>query len=87
MGLDTVELVFAVEREFDIEIPDAAAEKLATVGALHDFVVAELARLERADVSREIVFESLRKLICSQLGVTPDAAVPGARFVEDLHAD
>ena len=87
MGLDTVELVFAVEREFDIEIPDAAAEKLATVGALHEFVVAELTRLGRADVSREALFELLRDLICAQLGVAPEAVVPSARFVEDLDAD
>ena len=31
-SLDTVELVMAFEEEFDIEIPDEAAEKIATVG-------------------------------------------------------
>jgi acyl carrier protein len=31
-SLDTVELVMALEEEFDIEIPDEAAEKIATVG-------------------------------------------------------
>lgn len=31
-SLDTVELVMAFEEEFDIEIPDEDAEKLATVG-------------------------------------------------------
>ena len=31
-SLDTVELVMAFEEEFDIEIPDDAAEKIATVG-------------------------------------------------------
>lgn len=31
-SLDTVELVMAFEEEFDIEIPDEAAEKLNTVG-------------------------------------------------------
>lgn len=30
-SLDTVELVMALEEEFDIEIPDEAAEKIATV--------------------------------------------------------
>lgn len=31
-SLDTVELVMALEEEFKIEIPDEAAEKIATVG-------------------------------------------------------
>ena len=39
-SLDTVELVMAFEKEFDLDIPDEEAEKLRTVGAamsyLHD---------------------------------------------------
>jgi acyl carrier protein len=31
-SLDTVELVMAFEEEFDLEIPDEEAEKIATVG-------------------------------------------------------
>ena len=31
-SLDTVELVMALEEAFDIEIPDEAAESIATVG-------------------------------------------------------
>jgi len=31
-SLDVVELVMALEEKFDIEIPDADAEKIATVG-------------------------------------------------------
>ena len=31
-SLDTVELVMALEEEFDIEIPDEDAEKIKTVG-------------------------------------------------------
>lgn len=30
-SLDTVELVMALEEEFDIEIPDEQAEKIATI--------------------------------------------------------
>tara|TARA_B100000315_G_C14278240_1_gene451845 strand:+ start:261 stop:500 length:240 start_codon:yes stop_codon:yes gene_type:complete len=32
-SLDTVELVMALEEEFDLEIPDDEAEKLTTVGS------------------------------------------------------
>ncbi|MEO1560287.1 MAG: acyl carrier protein, partial [Cyanobacteria bacterium J06632_19] len=37
-SLDTVELVMALEEEFDIEIPDEAAEKIATVQAAVDHI-------------------------------------------------
>ncbi|MBD2311398.1 acyl carrier protein [Desertifilum sp. FACHB-1129] len=37
-SLDTVELVMALEEEFDIEIPDEAAEKIATVGQAVEFI-------------------------------------------------
>lgn len=37
-SLDTVELVMALEEEFDIEIPDEAAEAIATVQAAVDFI-------------------------------------------------
>ena len=37
-SLDTVELVMALEEEFDIEIPDEAAEQIATVKAAVDYI-------------------------------------------------
>ena len=37
-SLDTVELVMALEEEFDTEIPDADAEKVVTVGDVVDYI-------------------------------------------------
>lgn len=37
-SLDIVELVMALEEEFSIEIPDADAEKVATVGDVVDYI-------------------------------------------------
>ena len=37
-SLDTVELVMALEEEFDTEIPDEEAEKITTVPAAIDYV-------------------------------------------------
>ncbi|EMB6139261.1 acyl carrier protein [Proteus mirabilis] len=37
-SLDTVELVMALEEEFDIDIPDEEAEKITTVQAAIDYV-------------------------------------------------
>lgn len=39
-SLDTVELVMALEEEFDCEIPDEEAEKITTVQQAIDFIVA-----------------------------------------------
>lgn len=37
-SLDTVELVMALEEEFDIEIPDEAAEQIMTVQQTVDYI-------------------------------------------------
>jgi acyl carrier protein len=37
-SLDTVELVMAFEEEFDVEIPDDAAESIVTVGDAVKFI-------------------------------------------------
>ena len=37
-SLDTVELVMELEEEFDINIPDDAAEKIQTVGQAVEFI-------------------------------------------------
>ena len=42
-SLDTVELVMALEEEFDQEIPDEDAEKIRTVQDAIDYITANLA--------------------------------------------
>ncbi|MDF2489171.1 MAG: acyl carrier protein [Pseudomonas sp.] len=42
-SLDTVELVMALEEEFETEIPDEEAEKITTVQAAIDYVNAHQA--------------------------------------------
>jgi acyl carrier protein len=37
-SLDTVELVMALEEEFDVEIPDEDAEKIKTVGEAVSYI-------------------------------------------------
>ena len=37
-SLDIVELIMALEDEFDIEIPDEDAEKLTTISAAVDYI-------------------------------------------------
>lgn len=43
-SLDTVELVMALEDEFNMDIPDEEAEKLNTVGKAMDYILNTLAK-------------------------------------------
>ncbi len=41
-SLDIVELIMALEEEFDMEIPDEDAEKIATVGDVVEYIKARV---------------------------------------------
>jgi len=85
MGLDTVELVMAVEQEFSLEIPDSESAKLVSVGDLYRFVLQTLR--QRGDaVDDAVVWTKLTNLIVEQLGVRPEQVTPTARFIDDLGA-
>jgi acyl carrier protein len=43
-SLDTVELVMALEDEFEMDIPDEDAEKLTTVGKAIEYVLGHLGK-------------------------------------------
>ena len=44
MGLDSVELIMAVEEEFGIQIPNASVERIGTMADLHEQVRLQLNR-------------------------------------------
>ena len=86
MGLDTVELVMAIEEEFGIEIPNSDASKLAVLGDMHDYIIRALRqRGDTADEGR--VWERLSAVVVAQLGVRPDEVRRTAHIVHDLRAD
>ena len=87
MGLDTVELAFAIEAEFGLVIPDETAAKIITVGDMHAFLVSELAKRGSSTVDENTVYAKLREVICYHTGVKPEEVVPSARFVQDLRLD
>ena len=86
MGLDTVDLVIAVEKEFQIEISDGDAEKLGVLGDLHDYIVQAIR--QRGETPDELhIWERLKTVVVAQLGVRPDEVVRSAHIVQDLLAD
>ena len=86
MGLDTVELVMAIEEEFGIEIPNTDAPNLAVLGDMHDYIIRALR--QRGDAPEEgQVWERLSAVVVAQLGVRPDAVRRTAHVVYDLGAD
>ncbi len=90
MGLDSVELVMAIEKEFDIEIPDEKAAKLDTVGKLYQYVIENYNTVpsdtERLTFEAE-VWERVKKVIVYQLGIKPEQVTKEASFVYDLGVD
>jgi len=83
MGLDTVELVLAIEDEFAIRIPDEVAEHLVTVGALHEYVLHTL-KTDGRPREPEDVFETIQHLIIRQIGIDAQLITKDANFMQDL---
>ncbi len=102
MGLDTVEMVMEIEQEFGIDIPDADAERIFTVGTLADYVWRRRQEVVKgiapaplpptpihapsAD-SYQAVLERVRRIVADHFGARLDDVQAHTRFVEDLHAD
>ena len=86
MGLDAVELVIAIEEEFNLQISDADAEKLGLLGDLHDYVVRALQQRGETPDETEVC-ERLKKIVVAQLGVRPEHVTKSAHIVNDLGAD
>jgi acyl carrier protein len=86
MGLDTVELVMEFEDEFALEIPDASAERMFTVGDAVDWIFAELERhgrlSDRTDIESRVI-----GLTAKKAGVPREKVALSMSFVGDLGLD
>ena len=75
-----------IESEFEIDIPDAFAENLQTIGDVTNYVADLLAR-EGRPVPREQVFERVCKVTSSQAATPRDRLTEATSFVNDLGMD
>jgi hypothetical protein len=90
MGLDIVEMFVEVESAFGIEIPDAMAPYLSTVGALYDFVATHVEPTPasvRPGLYVGELWERYLDVIENDTGVSRASLRPTARFVQDLGLD
>jgi acyl carrier protein len=83
MGLDIVELVLAVEEEFNLRIPDRDAEQIRTVGHLIDYVQTQVHCGRGAVCLSSRMFYRVRRILTATLGAPRRAVRPAARF-EDV---
>ncbi len=90
MGLDSVEMMMAIEEEFDINIPDEEAVILDAVGKLYQHILNVLYSNqsgESGQVDESKVWERMKDIIVTQLGVRPEQVTEDANFVVDLGID
>ncbi|GMU54421.1 MAG: hypothetical protein AMXMBFR33_35670 [Candidatus Xenobia bacterium] len=91
MGLDTVEIVMAVETEFNIAIVDRDAESLVTVGDLYRYVLRRLDLLTgdphacRSDFPQ--IWHQVTRIVSQQSGVPQERLHEDTQFVRDLRLD
>ena len=91
MGLDIVELFITVETEFGIEIPDAHAAELRTVGELYAYVLRMLhganARSLIGTPAGQEIWSRLIRIVERETGAPLRDITAEASFVEDLRLD
>jgi acyl carrier protein len=69
MGLDSVELIIEIEKAFAIKIPDEEAEKLITVGDVHNWVWNHIEQKNSTKCISQVLFYKLRKYISHKNGM------------------
>jgi hypothetical protein len=69
MGLDSVELVMAIEEKFGITISDEEACSVSTVGDMHRCVLSKLAVSDKSSCLTQRAFHLLRRHVLRQFGI------------------
>ena len=83
MGLDSVELLMAVEEDFSIQITERDAAKILTVDDLYKCVLSKLHH-KPVPVDEAKIWQQLRAKIAYQGGLPLDKVVAEAKIVADL---
>jgi hypothetical protein len=84
MGLDSVELVMAIEEEFGLDIPDHDAEKMITVGDVYEWLRFRLSTADPRACLTQRVFYKLRRALIENYNVSRHTIAPDTRLTELL---
>ena len=87
MGLDTVELVMAIEDEFGICISDGDAEKMTTPGHVADYVMTLIRSGDNQACPSQIGFYRIRSLLMNDFSIPRKVICPNALMQELLIGD
>ncbi|HQX55417.1 MAG TPA: phosphopantetheine-binding protein [Pyrinomonadaceae bacterium] len=85
MGLELVELVMRIEEEFDIAIPNEAAEKMTTPRKVIDYVASQPNVSKQW--SRGYVEVTIWLSIEDELGIKREDFNDDSLFIQDMGAD
>ncbi len=86
MGLDVVELVMAVEKEFDVRLPDSALSRMRTVGDLYAAVLSQLGGERGTACPTGRSFYHLRRVLTRDFGIARAVIRPAAPIAAVLPA-
>jgi hypothetical protein len=88
MGLDAVELIMEIEREFGVDIPPRSAENLETVGELYDWLKLRVINPDPDNCSQaqfeQNIWERLELILVEKAKVRRFKIKPEARIRKDL---
>jgi hypothetical protein len=83
MGLDTVEFVIELEKEFGVVIPDEEASVITTVGELALLIV-RLLRVQGRRMATDEVIRKMTEILHDRYRVPRESVLWDARIVKDL---
>jgi acyl carrier protein len=84
MGLDSVELVMALEEEFGIDIPDDDAETMVTVGNVYEWLKVKIAATTPIACLTQKIFYKLRPALIENYQLERHVLSPDTRLSDML---
>jgi acyl carrier protein len=91
LSLESVELLMAIERHFQVSIPDQDSELMMTAGDIHRYLCTAVTKLEPSlegpsarQWSEEELWDSVRALLAEHFGISPEKITPTTHLIQDL---
>jgi acyl carrier protein len=84
VGLDSVELILAIEEEFGVAIPDGDAEKMMTVGDVFAWLKSCIGSVAPGTCLTQSVFYKLRRALVENYRLERNAITPETKLTDFL---